>query len=141
MAGIAGLESPVGVRRQNGCFVCGPDNPQGLHIRFRTAGEGAVEADWTPPPAVEGYVGYVHGGVVAAVLDEAMSKAVAAVNVTALTAHLEVRYRHPARTGERYRIEGHVSRRDKRRIFVRARLLDLQNRARAEATACFVCPR
>lgn len=140
MAGISGVETPVGVRRQNGCFVCGPDNPQGLHIGFRTVGEGAVEADWTPPAAVEGYAGYVHGGVVAAVLDEAMSKAVAAVNATALTAHLEVRYRHPARTGERFRIEGRVSRRDKRRLFVRARLLDPQGQARAEATACFVRP-
>lgn len=140
MAGFSVGKSPDRLRRQNGCFVCGRDNPRGLHIGFRETGDGEVEADWTPPVTVEGYEGYVHGGVVAAVLDEAMSKAVAAASATALTAHLEVRYRHPARTGERYRIEGSVTRRDKRRLFVRARLVDTQGQARAEAKACFVRP-
>lgn len=140
MASISGCESPAGLTRQNGCFVCGQDNPRGLQIGFRETGDGEVEADWTPPVTVEGYEGYVHGGAVAAVLDEAMSKAVASANATALTAHLEVRYRHPARTGEHYRIEGSVTRRDKRRLLVRARLLDLHGQARAEAKACFVRP-
>ena len=137
MAGVSTGEA-VAARVQNSCFVCGADNPRGLQIRFRTKGDGLVEAEWTPPSEVEGYQGIVHGGVVAAVLDEAMSKAVAATGSPALTAHLEVRYRRPVPSGACYRIEGEVTRRDLRRLHVRGALLDENGHAFAESKACFV---
>ena len=139
MAGVsAGEEVEPAARAQNTCFVCGTDNPRGLHIRFQKTGDGVVEAQWRPPSEVEGYQGIVHGGVVAAVLDEAMSKAVAATGSPALTAHLEVRYRRPVPGGAQYRIEGEVARRDLRRLHVRGALVDAEGNAFAESKACFV---
>lgn len=84
----------------DGCFACGPGNPRGLHLHFESTGCGEIAAEWLPDSAWEGFRGIVHGGIVSTVLDEAMSKAVAASRIEALTVELRVRLRHnvaPAR--------------------------------------------
>jgi hypothetical protein len=93
-------------RPQSGCFVCGQENPRGLGIRFEQQDGGEISANWCPGPEWEGFAGIVHGGVVSTVLDEAMSKAVAATRTEALTAELRVRFRHHVASGETYRIRG-----------------------------------
>lgn len=140
MAGNSSGERELAARRQNGCFVCGPENPHGLRIGFHASGGGRAEASWTPAASVEGYAGIVHGGVVAAVLDEAMSKAAASAGGPCFTAHLEVRYRHPVPSGGTYRIEGEITRHGKRRLLARARLTGADGLMHAEAAACFVRP-
>jgi acyl-coenzyme A thioesterase PaaI-like protein len=81
-------------RTQNGCVVCGQENPNGLHIRYMRERDGAITAEWRPTKNWEGFEGIVHGGIISTVLDEAMSKAVAAMNYEALTGELTVRFRH-----------------------------------------------
>lgn len=53
------------------CFVCGEDNRCGLNIRFLTDGL-RVWTTLTPRETHMGYAGITHGGVLTAVLDEAM---------------------------------------------------------------------
>ncbi|GGH11037.1 PaaI family thioesterase [Silvibacterium dinghuense] len=57
--------------------------------------EGLIVCRTKIPARFEGPPGYVHGGVIATLLDEAMSKANRACNVIAMTRHLEVDYRRP----------------------------------------------
>lgn len=52
------------------CFVCGMENPNGLHLKFYETAPDEVSADYTVPQHFQGYPGVVHGGVVAAMLDE-----------------------------------------------------------------------
>ena len=52
------------------CFVCGRDNPIGLHMQFFDDGEGMVMSKVTPADHFEGYPGVLHGGVLATILDE-----------------------------------------------------------------------
>ncbi len=52
------------------CFVCGLENPYGLHLRFFESEPGEVIAEVTVPEHYQGYPGIVHGGVIAAMLDE-----------------------------------------------------------------------
>jgi acyl-coenzyme A thioesterase PaaI-like protein len=92
--------TPTIDERANHCFGCGPANPQGLHLTFTT--------DTSNPEAItatahlqldrmhEGPPGYIHGGIVAALLDEAMSKLNRPLNVLAMTRHMEVDYLKPA---------------------------------------------
>lgn len=118
MAAAVGVELPeegLRARPHARCFACGQDNPAGLQIPFRRL-EGGAAAEWTPAPAWEGFRGIVHGGLVSTVLDEAMSKAVAAAGSEALTAELRVRFRLPVRTGETFTIRGWIVRRNKRLI-------------------------
>ena len=53
------------------CFVCGVKNPVGLKMVFEQTGPGEVSAVITVPEHFEGYPGVVHGGITAAMLDEA----------------------------------------------------------------------
>jgi acyl-coenzyme A thioesterase PaaI-like protein len=92
--------TPTIDERANHCFGCGPANPQGLHLSFTT--------DTSNPEAItataqvqldrmhEGPPGHIHGGIVAALLDEAMSKLNRPLNVLAMTRHMEVDYLKPA---------------------------------------------
>jgi acyl-coenzyme A thioesterase PaaI-like protein len=78
------------------CFVCGVNNPFGLHIQFFEAKPGEVEADFSIPETFQGYPGIVHGGVVAAILDEAAGRSHMGTGKQPrfmFTAKLEIRYR------------------------------------------------
>lgn len=125
-------------RPQGACFACGSDHPHGLRLQFRTNGAGSVLADWVPTKTWESYQGVIHGGIVATVLDEAMSKAVAAAAQPSLTCHLEVRLRQAVAPGEALVVHGWVTGKRRRRIEVEADLRDAANRERAHAWATFL---
>ncbi len=120
------------------CFVCGRDNASGLQIQFATDPGGTAAADWTPAASWEGFQGILHGGIVATVLDEAMSKAVAATKYQALTAELRVRYRHYVSTGEALHVRGWIVTRAKRLITAEATLAGADGTERAHAWARFL---
>ncbi len=58
----------------NDCFVCGRNNPHGLRMTFYDDGHQTVISDYAVPEAYQGYPGIVHGGVVAAMLDEVVGR-------------------------------------------------------------------
>ncbi len=106
----------------NRCFVCGPDNPVGLRLRFCRDGE-AVAAEFVPREEHVGWEGIVHGGILAAVLDDAMGNVFYLRGYQALTARMEVRFRRPVRPGDRLRVRAWVAEEDGRTITTRAELL------------------
>jgi len=136
----ATVESPRGLRArfQAGCFVCGQENPHGLHVRFRRQDNGEITATWTPTPVLEGFEGIVHGGVVSAVLDEAMSKAVAGEGTEALTAELRVRFHYHVTAGDAFTVRGWIASRNKRLIKTEAALLAGDGTEHAHAWATFL---
>ena len=52
------------------CFVCGLQNPIGLHLHLYEIEPGLIETTYTAPAHFQGYPGVLHGGIVAALLDE-----------------------------------------------------------------------
>ncbi len=119
------------------CFGCGPENAGGLQLTFRATREGAA-AEWTPSGKWQSFSGVVHGGIVAAVLDEAMSKAIAARGSQAFTAELRVRYRLPVAPGEDQYIRGWIVSRRKRMITAEACITALCGEERAHAWGTFL---
>jgi uncharacterized protein (TIGR00369 family) len=77
------------------CIVCGAGNPMGLGLHFTVAEDGAVESTFAGSEVFEGYTGRLHGGLIAALLDGAMTNCLFAHGCEAVTAELTVRYRHP----------------------------------------------
>jgi len=51
------------------CFVCGIDNPIGLHLSFYTDDQGRCVARFRPQPQHQGYPGQLHGGIISTILD------------------------------------------------------------------------
>lgn len=133
-------KGPLGLRArtQNGCVVCGPEHPYGLRIRYVLGHDGAITAEWRPTENWEGFAGIVHGGIISTVLDEAMSKAVAAMNYEALTGELRVRFRHYVAAGENLRIRGWVVESVKRLVKAEATLTAADGSERAHAWARFL---
>jgi acyl-coenzyme A thioesterase PaaI-like protein len=52
------------------CFVCGVDNPIGLHLKFYTDDDGRCIARFLPKPEHQGYPGQLHGGLISTILEE-----------------------------------------------------------------------
>ena len=77
------------------CFVCGPANGHGLGLDFRMAADGSVEASFPCQSVFAGYPGMLHGGIICALLDGAMTNCLFAHGLAAVTVNMNVRFRRP----------------------------------------------
>lgn len=125
---------------ESSCFVCEPSNERGLHIPFFFDDERArVVADFSLSEAFSGAPSYVHGGVLLAVLDEAMGWATIAIDgVFAVTRRTTTAFRRPVRVGQRHRVEGWINGRAHGAIDTEAVIVDASGKKCAIATARFV---
>lgn len=80
------------------CVVCGPGNLAGLHLRFFTRPNGGVQAVFGCKRQYQGYPNTLHGGIICALLDGAMTNCLFAHGRTALTAEMTVRFLRPVAT-------------------------------------------
>ena len=90
---------PLRAQEHPQCLVCSPNNPLGLGVEFSLAADGSIEGAFTGSSMLQGYPDWLHGGVIAALLDGAMTNCLFAHGCKAVTAQLSVRYRHPVQTG------------------------------------------
>ena len=133
----------------NHCFGCGSANPHGLHLVFtpNTADPARVTttAHLQLTRLHEGPPGYIHGGIIATLMDEAMSKLNRPLNVLAMTRHMEVDYLRPAPLNQPLILIGtHLSRPAKsdgtpgRKLFHQAELQLPDGTVLARAKALFI---
>ena len=82
------------------CFVCSGSNPMGLALRYEPQSDGSMSAKFLGNSALEGYSGLLHGGVIAAMLDGAMTNCLFAHGIRGLTVELKVRYHESVAASE-----------------------------------------
>jgi len=114
------------------CYACGDLNPIGLHLEFKMDGEWA-EAQFVPLPEHQGYPGYVHGGVVSTLLDEAMGWATHGRSIWAVTGRLEMRFRNIVPTHELLTVRGKIQNDRGRTLEVIAELRNNDGKLLAES--------
>jgi acyl-coenzyme A thioesterase PaaI-like protein len=131
------VDEPVQTELNPACVVCGAQNPNGLHIQF-AEDENGVWAKWSPTQNWESFQGVIHGGIITAVLDEAMSKAILAHDWRAFTAELTIRFRQRVSPGDELKIRGWIKDRHKRRIRAEAVLTAADGQELAHAWATFL---
>jgi len=125
------------------CFACGLANAFGLRLRFVQVAANRVVAYTKIPRRFQGYPGIVHGGVLASILDEAVTRAGMGTDPTTsrftYTARLTLRYRRPVPVETLLRVEGWV-RKDRGRTLVAdgALYLGEETRPLVEAEAVLV---
>ena len=125
------------MRDGSGCFACGPGNPVGLRLQFTAAGD-TVRAEFTPGQHYQGYEGVVHGGIVAAALDDAMAQLFHQKGRESLTARLEIRFRREAPVGRRLLVTAWLIG-QRGRLFTAGAALSLPEGVRlAEAKGTFI---
>jgi acyl-coenzyme A thioesterase PaaI-like protein len=115
------------------CYACGELNPIGLHLRFRMQDDWAI-ASFTATQMHQGYPGYVHGGVVTSLLDEAMGWATYGRGIWAITARLELRFREVVPTEELLEVRARIVRDRGRTLDLVAELHDASGKLLARAT-------
>lgn len=115
------------------CYVCGPENPEGLRGTFECA-DGKATGRFVPRKEHQGYTGVSHGGILAALLDEAMVYAAVTLGRWVATAEMTVRYNKPAPTGQPLTIRAEVTGQRRRLVECRAELFSEDGTLLASAT-------
>ena len=127
---------------QHNCFGCGAHNRIGMRLRFFVDEAGAAIATLRLPKRFQGPHGFVHGGVIAAILDEAMSKAIHAgahgAKIMALTRHMETEYLRPTPLGATLTLRGEQDRVEGRKHFCSGTLTDAEGKLLARGKALFI---
>jgi len=125
--------------KKNYCFACGKDNPKGMHLKFTLDRERKhfvsnfrLSKRFTGPP------GYCHGGIIATILDDAMSKLNKLRDVIAATSELRIEYLKPVPLRTPLRVESRELRKSGRRLIHTAEILDQKGSVLARGRGVFV---
>jgi len=132
---VPGPQQPA----QNLCFACGPDNPDGMQLKFHLdeANQRFIckfrlpHKFWGPPK-------HAHGGIVATILDEAMGKVNKIRHVIAVTSEMNVRYLKMVPLGKWCTVESWEERVEGREHFNVAEIKNQQGEVLARGTAKFI---
>ena len=134
--------SPTIDERASHCFGCGPANPQGLHLVFSTDTSDPANPIATSHFQLdrlhEGPPGHIHGGIVATLLDEAMSKLNRPLNVLAMTRHMEIDYLRPIPLYKPLVLTSRHLNREGRKLFHQAEIQSPDGQVLARAKGLFI---
>ncbi|HOX22540.1 MAG TPA: hypothetical protein PLL10_03675, partial [Elusimicrobiales bacterium] len=68
------------------CLLCGVKNPVGFKLQFEVLPDSSLKAEFMSKFMFEGYKGFLHGGVIASLIDSIMTNCLFAHNIAAFTA-------------------------------------------------------
>jgi uncharacterized protein (TIGR00369 family) len=92
------------------CLFCGQQNPIGFKLAFQAQDDGSVRAVFVSGLPLQSYPETLHGGVVSALLDSAMTNCLFSKGIVAVTAELTVRFLGPVRLDQPAEVTAAVTR-------------------------------
>jgi acyl-coenzyme A thioesterase PaaI-like protein len=123
----------------NKCFGCGPQNEDGLRLKFvldeerqRFICRFRLQGRFVGPPA------HAHGGIIATILDEAMGKVSKLHNLIALTHTMEITYLKPVPLFKPLITEGWEERVHGREHYRAAEIRNAEGEVLAKSTGKFI---
>ncbi|MBZ5501584.1 MAG: PaaI family thioesterase [Acidobacteriia bacterium] len=123
----------------NPCFACGGANARGMQLTFeqddaarRIRGAFRIGGEY------EGGSGFVHGGIIATLLDEVMAKVSRFVQDSAVTAELTVEYCKPVPVEEDLIVEGWEVSRKGRSLYREGEIRDTSGALLARGRGHFI---
>ena len=129
-------------RPENPCFGCGGANSRGMKLEFtgdrearRVTGHFRVSSDF------QGGGGFLHGGIIALILDEAMGKLARLTGDRAVTAELSVEYLKPVAVEAEIFVEAFERERNGRQLYHHAEIKNAEGVVLARGKGRFVVPR
>ena len=76
------------------CLLCGDQNPHSFGLTFEPHEADSVKAEFQGLEELQGYDGILHGGIIASLLDSAMTNCLFEKGIRAVTGDLQIRYKH-----------------------------------------------
>lgn len=101
------------------CLVCGLKNSFGLYTAFYELGSGELLARFTPRTEHQSYPGRLHGGIISAILDETIGRAIMishAEDFWGVTAEITVRFKKSVPLNTELSVIGRITK-DANRFF------------------------
>jgi beta-phosphoglucomutase family hydrolase len=124
------------LKDQDWCFGCGQSNPIGLKLKFSWDEKSRTSsAEFTPDKTLQGWAGFLHGGIAACVLDEAIGWASMFAGTNNVTAKMQVRYRRMIPVNQTYLVACRVAKQTSRLIETEAKITDQNGSVFAEAVS------
>jgi uncharacterized protein (TIGR00369 family) len=122
------------------CFVCGANNPISLHAQFLELEDGRLYAEFMATDVHQSYPGRAHGGVISAILDEVIGRAVQVADpqIFGVTLELNVRFRKPVPLNVPLRVIAEITRHSNRLFVGEGKLLLEDGSVAADATARYL---
>ena len=119
------------------CLACGPRNPYGLKLHFERDGDRIVSR-FTALEEYQGFPGYLHGGIITALLDEVMSRvSIVNQNRWSMTAGIDVHFRKPVFIGQEVTAVAEHLESNRRVVTAQAELVLPDGTVAAKATGRF----
>ena len=103
------------------CFGCGKDNPIGLKLKF-TVDDGIINGKFIPEDFHQGWPGFIHGGILFTLLDEACGYAIHNAQLKCVTAKSEVKFTRLAPVDEPIQITAQITKNNPRLVETEATL-------------------
>ena len=122
------------------CFICGLDNESGVKAPFYNLEDNSVATLFKFKDIHQSYPGRTHGGVISAMLDELVGRAlwINEPNTYAVTTTMTVKFRKPVPYDTEIKGRGYIVK-DSSRLYVgRGELYDMDNNLLAEVTANYL---
>jgi uncharacterized protein (TIGR00369 family) len=114
------------------CFICGKQNPIGLKAQF-SFGQGKASSELKLLKEYQGWSGFIHGGIISALLDEACVYAGNSLGYDTVTAELKVRFKNPLQLEEKIIVEAWANPVKSKLIKAKAKIEDSKGKLIAEA--------
>ncbi|MFH1282306.1 MAG: PaaI family thioesterase [bacterium] len=115
------------------CFVCGMNNQYGLKLSWEL-NRNTTTARFTAEKRFQGYANILHGGITAALLDEAMTRLVWQKYGNAVSAEMSIRYIKPIYIGDTLEIMGEIIDKKKNLVYTRGIIKTKSEEIAAKAT-------
>lgn len=123
----------------NGCFGCGGANAAGMQLTFEQDDDARrIRGSFRIGSQFQGATGYLHGGIIATILDEVMGKVSRFHGIQAVTAELTVEYLRPVPVDTDLVVEGYEVKRDGRNLYFVGEIRDTSGAVLARSRARFV---
>lgn len=130
--------TPIAHGALDRCFGCGMENKFGLRLRFYVDEAQQIICRVRLPRRFEGPPGHAHGGIIATLLDEAMSKANRVHGITAMTRQMEIEYLRPVRLKQPLALTARRTSHQGRRNYCEAEIHDASGTLLARGKALFI---
>ena len=134
------IKSSIQKKHHSNCLLCGLYNPWSLGVNFYAVDNDCICGEFQAHSKLQGYDGMLHGGVIAALLDAAMTHSLFHKGIEAVTGDLKVRFLHPILCDSLLKLKACVFSERSRLYVVKAEIFH-ERRIMAKAEAKFMpCP-
>ncbi len=127
-------------KNSRNCIICGMENPLGLKAVFHVLDDDSVASVFAFRSEHQSYPERTHGGMISALLDEIMGRALWIKEPTTygVTTTLNITYRRPVPYGENVKARGYISFDGGRGFSAKGEIYSMDGKLLAEGSARYL---